>query len=294
MQKALKLDTIDTSLSVMRLNRPEQIVAMQNSLETEGQLHPIVVQKTASAYLLLDGFKRYYASVSLNLSRIQSSIVDVDSITAKSMILSYNRHNSTLTDYEEAQVVYSLKTEHLLKQEEIATLLSRSSSWVSRRLSFIERLDDCVRSHLQLGKITPTHARELIKLPRGKQENFLKVIISQNLSSRQTALLVQMYLQSKTEQEQNWLLKHPLEAIEQRGKENQINDCRLSIHGNRLLKTSKILAQQQHIFIGQTTNPAIEEIDAIELEILSDIFTDVVRKAKIIHSILNKYDSDER
>lgn len=135
MQELIKIETIDNSLSVLRLTRPEQI-------------------------------------------------------SAKTMILSYNQHSNSLIDYEEAQIVYSLKKEHLMKQEEIAVLLLKNFSWVSRRLSFIERLDDNVRTHLQLGKITPTHARELIKLPRGKQNDFLKLIIGNNLTSRQTAILV--------------------------------------------------------------------------------------------------------
>ncbi|MCP4140082.1 MAG: hypothetical protein GY755_07300 [Chloroflexi bacterium] len=210
------------------------------------------------------------------------------------MILSYNQQGSSLLDYEEAQIVYSLKREHLMKQEEIATLLSRSYSWVSRRLSFIERLDEGVRAHLQLGKITPTHARELVKLPRGKQNDFLKLIIAHNLTSRQTAILVSKYLQSASSEEQAYLLACPVEAIEQQSREEEIHDVRLSLQGNRLLRTSRLLARQQHIFIGHTTNPPLIKLPDIELGILAESFTDITRKAKIIQSILKQYDSHER
>ena len=294
MQQSIKLKEIDCSFSAMRLTRPEQIAAMQNSLGSSGQLQPVVVRKKGTAYQILDGFKRYYASAALNLEALQAQVVEVDDVTAKSMILSYNQQGSALVDYEEAKITYSLKKEHLMKQEEIATLLSRSYSWVSRRLSFIERLDDCVQAHLQLGKITPTHARELVKLPRGKQNDFLKVIIEHNLTSRQTGILVLKYLQSKTRQEQTYVLEHPLEAIEQQGREAETGDCRLGAQGNRLLRTSRILARQQHIFIGQSTNPPLCEIPGAEIGILSGIFTDVAKKAKTIQSILKKYDSHER
>ena len=294
MQLSIKIETIDLSFSEMRLTRPEQIRSMQNSLEAVGQLQPVIVRKKGPVYQMLDGFKRYYAGQSLNWDRLQAYVVNVDDITAKSMILSYNQQGSSLLDYEEAQIVHSLKKEHLMKQEEIATLLSRSFSWVSRRLSFIERLDECVRTHLQLGKITPSHARELIKLPRGKQNDFSKLIIGNNITSRQAAILVSMYLQSKTKKEQAYLLECPLEAIEQQFREEEINDPRLSLHGNRLLKTIRILARQQHIFIGHATNPPLNELPGTELEILSVDFTDVVRKAKIIQSILKKYDNHER
>ena len=289
MQHSIKIETIDLSLSEMRLTRPEQISGMQNSLETVGQLQAVIVRKKDSVYQMLDGFKRYYACKILKWKKLQAYVVDVDDITAKTMILSYNRQGSSLIDYEEAQIVYSLKKEHLMKQEEIAVLLSRSFSWVSRRLSLIERLDDYVRTHLRLGKITPTHARELIKLPRGKQNDFLKLIIDNNLTSRQAAILVLKYLKSKTKEEQTYLLKNPVDAIEQQCRDEEISDCRLSSHGNRLLKTMRILARQQHIFIGNTTNPPLNELSKTEQEILSADFTDVVKKTKIIQSILKQY-----
>ncbi len=294
MHLSIEIGKIDRSFSEMRLTRPEQIAWMQNSLKAVGQLRPVVVRKEKGVYQMLDGFKRYYACQALKWEELQAHLVEVDNVTAKAMILSYNQQGSPLLDYEEAQIVYSLKKEHLMKQEEIATLLSKSFSWVSRRLSFIERLDESVRTHLQLGKITPTHARELVKLPRGKQNVFLKLIIDNNLTSRQTSLLITKYLQSKTKEEETYILKNPVEAVLQQCMEEEINDCRLSLHGNRLLKTIRILARQQHIFIGQTTNPPLNELTDIELGILAEGFTDIVRKTKTIRSILKKYDNHER
>ncbi len=294
MHLSIEIGKIDRSFSEMRLTRPEQIAWMQNSLKAVGQLRPVAVRKEKGVYQMLDGFKRYYACQALKWEELQAHLVEVDNVTAKAMILSYNQQGSPLLDYEEAQIVYSLKKEHLMKQEEIATLLSKSFSWVSHRLSFIERLDESVRTHLQLGKITPTHARELVKLPRGKQNVFLKLIIDNNLTSRQTSLLITKYLQSKTKEEETYILKNPVEAVLQQCMEEEINDCRLSLHGNRLLKTIRILAHQQHIFIGQTTNPPLNELTDIELGILAEGFTDIVRKTKTIRSILKKYDNHER
>ncbi|RLD71761.1 MAG: hypothetical protein DRI87_06530 [Bacteroidetes bacterium] len=293
MHLSIEIGKIDRSFSEMRLTRPEQIAWMQNSLKAVGQLRPVVVRKEKGVYQMLDGFKRYYACQALKWEELQAHLVEVDNVTAKAMILSYNQQGSPLLDYEEAQIVYSLKKEHLMKQEEI-TLLSKSFPWVSRRLSFIERLEESVRTHLQLGKITPTHARELVKLPRGKQNVFLKLIIDNNLTSRQTSLLITKYLQSKTKEEETYILKNPVEAVLQQCMEEEINDCRLSLHGNRLLKTIRILARQQHIFIGQTTNPPLNELTDIELGILAEGFTDIVRKTKTIRSILKKYDNHER
>ena len=101
--------------------------------------------------------------------------------------------------------------------------------------------------------------------------------------------MVLKYLQSKTKEEQTYVLACPFEVIERQNNEEEISDSRLSLHGNRLLKTTRILARQQHIFIGHSTNPPLSDLSDIELEILAESFTDVVRKTKIIQSILKKY-----
>ena len=188
-QQAIKPESIDERFSRFRLTTPGQVKAMQHSLESVGQLHPLLVRIDGSCYQLLDGFKRFYAARLLKWDSLQCQGVEVDDQTAKVMILTYNGQGASLADFEQAQVVYSLKKEHLLGQEEIARLVGKSISWVSRRLSFIERLDETVKVHLKLGKITPTHARELAHLPRGKQDAFLKLIVGHNLTSRQTGFL---------------------------------------------------------------------------------------------------------
>ena len=58
------------------------------------------------------------------------------------MMLTYNQKIFSLVDYEEAQIVYSLRKDHLMGQQEIAGLLSRSISWVSRRLTLMEKLEE--------------------------------------------------------------------------------------------------------------------------------------------------------
>jgi ParB/RepB/Spo0J family partition protein len=289
-QQAIKPESIDESFSRFRLTTPGQVQAIQRSLESVGQLHPVIVRQAGARFQLLDGFKRFFASRLLQWESLQARVAEVDDVTAKVMILTYNGQGTSLADFEQAQVVYSLKKEHLLGQEEIARLLGKSVSWVSRRLSFIERLEETVKVHLKLGKITPTHARELAHLPRGKQSDFLKQTIGHNLTSRQVGLLVKKYLQSKTKEEQSWLLSHPLEVIEKATLEGEIHDSRLSLQGNRLLKASRMLAHYQHVFIGQVTNPPIKELDALEQEILTPGFSDIVRKTKTIQSILKSYE----
>ena len=58
--KQLKLEDLDISLSRLRITRPVELERMQASLDRIGQLSPVIVRKEEDNYQLLDGFKRYF------------------------------------------------------------------------------------------------------------------------------------------------------------------------------------------------------------------------------------------
>lgn len=285
----VSIEKIGDNLSSFRLTTPSRIAAMQTSLNTSGQLQPVVVRGYEGGYQLLDGFKRFYAARALHWDTLECRVVDADDIMAKIMLLTCNSQGAGLEAYEQGCIIYSLKREHFMDESHIASLLHRSLSWVSRRLSFIERLEESVGSHLRLGNITCTHARELSRLPRGKQDDFLKLVLVHGLTSRQTALLARKYLGTKSSAEQAYLLAHPMEIIERSTLEGEVHDCRLGGDGNRLLKTSRLLSHYQHVFIGQYKCLTTEELPAGELKILSRDFGDIARKARLIESLLKSY-----
>jgi len=287
--QAIPITSIDDSYSCFRIISPAQVSAMQQSLASNGQLHPVIVCPGGSAYRLVDGFKRFYAARALKWENIDVRALEADDVTAKVMILVYNSHSGSLVNYEQACIVYSLSREHLLVQEEIARLVRRSISWVSRRLSFIERLDETVQTHLRLGGITSTHARELSHLPRGKQSEILKIVVGHTLTSRQTGLLVNRYLYAPAE-EQSRILLRPMEIIERAIVEDRHYDDRLSARCNALLKTSRMLINAQRIFIEQSALFSSETLSHTEHEMLACSFTEIMVKAKIIVSTLKTYE----
>ena len=287
--QTISIASIDDSYSCFRLTSPDQVSAMQQSLASSGQLNPLIVCPRGSVYQLVDGFKRFHAAIALGWENIDVQALEADDVTAKVMILVYNSHAGSFVNFEQACIVHSLRFDHLLSQEEIARLVRRSISWVSRRLSFIERLDETVQAHLRLGKITSTHSRELSLLPRGKQSEFLKVVIGLKLTSRQTGLLVNRYLYASAE-EQGRILLRPMETIERATVEDKHYDSRLSARCNAMLKTSRLLINTQRIFIEQSALLSSETLSPTENETLSCSFTEIMVKAKIIVSTLKTYE----
>jgi len=284
----ISLDCFDTSLSVYRLVFPSQIKSMKHSLERVGQLQPVITRESEAGYQLIDGFKRYYASEQLALSGLLGKVLDVSESVGKAMILAYNKDSNALVDYEEGLIVCSLKNEHGMNQKEIAELTGYSTAWVCRRISLVERLDETVQSQLTLGTISAAHAREIIKLPRGNQGEVTRSIIEHELSSRSGAWLIDKYLSSENRAQRQYLLEHPLEALEKATQGKEMYDSRLCPHGNALLKTTELLYLQQNIFISQYSQSKTQQLGQAEKMILGPKLHRVWVKARSIVSIIDQ------
>jgi ParB family chromosome partitioning protein len=291
--KTISLEHFDTSLSVYRLVFPSQIKAMKHSLERVGQLQPVITRQSEAGYQLIDGFKRYYAAEQLALSTLLGKVLDVSESVGKAMILAYNKESSPLVDYEEGLIVCSLKNDHGMNQKQIAHLTGYSAAWVCRRISLVERLDEMVQSQLTLGKISAAHAREIIKLPRGNQGEVTRSIMEHELSSRTSAWLIDKYLSCGSKAQKQYLLEHPLEAIEKQTKETEIYDSRLCKHGNQLLKTTELLHLQQNIFTGQYNHIHTSELSDLEKGILRPTLRKVCSKARSIVSLIDQKEPDD-
>jgi len=167
---------------------------MAQSLKLYGQISPVVCVQTTGGLELLDGFKRLRAGYHLKWPTIQTILLETTVRACKAGIIRLNRVAKSITDLEEAMILQSLHRDDGLSQIEIATLLGRDKSWVSRRISLIERLADEVRRHLELGLISASVGRELARLPRGNQPQVLPVVLKHRMGKRDVEKLVRVLL----------------------------------------------------------------------------------------------------
>ena len=238
MQQELKLEMIGEAYGKLRLVNPRAEKQMQSSLARYGQMSPVVVCRAPDeGYELLDGFKRLRATRRIGTQQtLTARVLQMGARAAKAAVLQLNWVSQSVSDLEEGWVVHALCREDGLTQVEVGELVGRGHSWVSRRLSLVERLCDEVQSQLRLGLITKSVGRELARVPRGTQEPLLETIIAHGLSSRQVALLVALYLESSRQQQER-LLEAPREVLAEQGKSPApAHDARLSQAGNRLLQ----------------------------------------------------------
>jgi ParB/RepB/Spo0J family partition protein len=201
----------------LRIPRPRAEAAMEKSLLSYGQISPVVCARIAtagaSAYELVDGFKRLRASRRLKKPSLLARTLDLSARACKAAILQLNHASASLHAMEEALVLQSLHREDALTQEQIGVLVGRDKSWVSRRLLLVEELDEDVQQDIRLGLLSVVTGREVARLPRGNQKEAAAVILEHRLSTRETARLVAELL-SRPRWDHAVILASPWEVLE--------------------------------------------------------------------------------
>lgn len=212
----ISTEEIGDSYAKLRLVNAAAYAAMERSIGQYGQITPVVVgQPAGSKYELVDGFKRYWACKKLGHKSLSCRVLKGKDRALKSAMLYLNMQVSTIGDLEQGMIIQSFYKDDKLTQVEIAKLLSRHKSWVSRRLSLVERLSDEVIEQMRLGLIGTSIGRELARLPRGNQKEALETLQKYRFTVRETARLVSL-LMDKPAWNHETILNFPEEILSQR------------------------------------------------------------------------------
>ncbi len=207
---------IADGLGSLRLIHPPSDRAMVESIRRYGQLSPVVVAPLGEGrYELVDGFKRLRACQKLGMGRLKATVLQGGRRSLKAAMIQLNWKARSMGKLEEAMVLHSLLHDDGLTQLETATLLGRHKSWVSRRISLVERLCEELLEQMRLGLLSATLGRELARLPRGNQEAALATIQKYHLTTRESARLVSILL-GRPRWDQQAILNFPHEILDDR------------------------------------------------------------------------------
>jgi len=262
----IPLSKFDLSLSEMRVMNIARVAQVEKSMRMHGQLQTVVARLCNGSFQMIDGFKRLYVAQDLMLETLQCRVLEIDLQQAKVLLLSYNHSNQSMQVWEEAIVLKDLQKTHDLDQPRLAKLTGYSPSWVSRRLALIDKIDEGVSVEIRMGTLTSSHARALIRLPRGKQCEVARVIIAHGLPSRLSNTLIDAFLAAKDEYEQRDILAHPYQVLEKRGSVTiaEGNDTRLSGYGNDLAKSINRVIESVQILLSRLDDHRLGEINQAE------------------------------
>ena len=197
----------DTTLPVSSIepnrNQPRkhfdkaELEELTDSIKRYGVIQPLVVQKKNDYYEIIAGERRWRAAKLAILKEVPVVIKDYEPQEASEIALIENLQRSDLNPIEEAKAYKNLIEEYDLRQEDVATRLSKSRSAITNSMRLLN-LSDEVQAMIEAGELQMGHARALLGLENeGLQEKTAKTVVDKGLSVRETEKLVKNILHPK-------------------------------------------------------------------------------------------------
>lgn len=191
----LDIEAIEINPFQPRTNfNEETLQELATSIRELGVIQPITVRKIDfNKYQLISGERRLRASKMAGLQTIPSYIRIADDNESLMMALVENIQRHDLDAIEIAISYQRLIDEIQLTQEQVSERVGKKRSTIANYIRLL-KLDPIIQSGIRDGFISMGHGRALINIENeDDQANIYQKIISQNLSVRETELLVKNY-----------------------------------------------------------------------------------------------------
>ncbi len=167
----------------------ESLDQLAASIAEHGVIQPVLVTETLDGYQLVAGERRVRAAQLAGLERVPAVIRQLADHAQLELALVENLQRADLNPIEEAGAYRQLIDEFGMTHEQLAARFGRARSTVANTLRLLET-DPRVQAAVGDRAITEGHARALAGIPPEQQVRALEVVVSRDLSVRQTEELV--------------------------------------------------------------------------------------------------------
>ena len=169
---------------------PDALADLADSIREHGIIQPLTVRKLQSGYYqIIAGERRWRAARMAGLSQVPVVVIEADDRKAMELAMIENLQREDLNPMEEAEGYHTLMEQYGLTQEETSQRVGKSRSAVANALRLLNLCKE-VRELVEEGKLTGGHARALVPLTTDVQQKAAAIIVKDDLSVRQTELLV--------------------------------------------------------------------------------------------------------
>lgn len=174
----------------------EELQRLADSIEKHGILQPIAVRAIDGGYYqIVAGERRWRAARMAGLETIPARIIEADDREAKVLALVENLHRSDLNPIEQAKGLKKLIEDYGFTQEAAAEQVGLSRPALTNCLRLLN-LPESVLAMLEDGTLSAGHGRALLPLETEERIcDAADIVVRQQLSVRQTELLVKKYAQ---------------------------------------------------------------------------------------------------
>lgn len=162
----------------------EAIDELAQSIEKHGVFQPIIVKKMNKYYSIISGERRYRACLKLGLDTIPAIVRMYEKSKMIEIALLENLQRENLTPVEEAKALRQMMNEIGYTQQELASIVGKSRSYVTNMLGLLN-LPEEVLNLVDQNKISMGHARVLSKLSDiNKIKELANLVITKGISVR--------------------------------------------------------------------------------------------------------------
>ena len=168
----------------------DALADLADSIREHGIIQPLTVRKLQSGYYqIIAGERRWRAARMAGLSEVPAIVIEADDRKAMELAMIENLQREDLNPIEEAEGYQMLMSQYNMTQEETAQRVGKSRSAVANALRLLHPCPS-VRAMVEDGRLSNGHARTLLPLAPEAQEKAAATVIKNDLSVRQTELLV--------------------------------------------------------------------------------------------------------
>ncbi len=162
---------------------------LANSIRNQGILQPLIVRPVGNKYEIIAGERRWRAAQLAGLTDVPAIIRHIPDEAAIAIALIENIQRENLNPIEEATALDRLLKEFGMTHQQVADAVGKSRVTVTNLLRLLA-LPEKILHMLERGLLEMGHARSLITLPESAQLEAADLIVSNNLSVRETEQLV--------------------------------------------------------------------------------------------------------
>ncbi|MDB5075677.1 MAG: parB [Chloroflexi bacterium] len=202
---------------------PQPLAELAASIAIHGVLQPLLVTRLPGTgrpprYRIIAGERRWRAATMAGVTVVPALLIGVDEEGGREIALIENLHRSELHPLELAQAFDAILRGSGITQDELARRLGKSRVSITNTLRLLG-LGYRAQQALSAGQITEGHARALLGLTGGAQEDALGHVLSRELSVRQAEALVRKHAarrshrQSSSERTDMRLLSDALQTV---------------------------------------------------------------------------------
>ena len=194
----IDIDSIEINPFQPRTNFNEDALReLGSSIKELGVIQPITVRKLEfNKYQLISGERRMRASKLVGLTTIPAYIRLANDNESLVMALVENIQRHDLDPIEVALSYQRLIDEIQLTQEQMSERVGKKRSTITNYLRLL-KLDPIIQTGIRDGFISMGHGRTIINIENQEaQTDIYQKIVSQNLSVRETEVLVKKYQES--------------------------------------------------------------------------------------------------